>query len=366
MKMKTFRAASTADAFAQVKSELGEDAVILSNRTVEEDGRKCCEVVAAVEPAPAAQSAAAPSPAAGMPSSRDDFLDTAMGQSVGWQKEWGEIKSQIMALVKPQMRLEALAPRQRLAIEYLEREGVDEEVLLKVFCDLRDAPDASILPVLDRLAYARGFGNGNWQHRMHAFVGPHGAGKTSALIRLALKEKKNRPDARICLVSADNGRGKGRMVLKHYADLSGLAFREMTSREDCQDVLAEARSFDMMLIDLPGLSGKADLNDWMNVMGLSAHDELAVHLVLNPYYAPAQYDSFIKKYECSKLASVIWTKLDEACTFGAILNVAHRTGKPVSAFSFGSGLKNSIAPAKRDSLWRLVFKRQFPGGVENQ
>lgn len=357
MKMKTFRAISTTAAFAKVKAELGEDAVILSNRTVEEDGRKCCEIVAAVDPIQQTATPAAP-----QPQKRDEFLDSAMEESMGWQREWGQIKGHLMALLKPQMRLDTLAPRQRLALEYLEREGVSEEVLLKVFCDLREAPDSPILAIMDRLAFAKGFGCDVWRRRMHAFAGPHGAGKTSTLIRLALKEKNSRPDARICLVSADAGRSKGRMVLKHYADLSGLAFREMNSREECRDVMEEMSKFDLVLIDLPGISGKTNLSDWMNIMGLSEEDDLAVHLVLNPYYAAAQYETFIKKYECSKVASVIWTKLDEACTFGAILNVAHATGLPVSAFSFGNGLKNSITPAQRDSLWRLIFKRQLPGG----
>jgi len=34
----------------------------------------------------------------------------------------------------------------------------------------------------------------------------------------------------------------------------------------------------------------------------------------------------------------------------------------VSALSYGSGLKNSIAPAKSDMLWRLIFKHALPGG----
>ncbi|GAB7024062.1 flagellar biosynthesis protein FlhF [Salidesulfovibrio brasiliensis] len=366
MKMKTFRAASTPAAFAKVKAELGDDAVILSNRTVDEEGARVCEVVAAVDPDHGQKPKAAEQPTQQAAATRDTFLDTAMNDAVGWQKEWGQIKGHLMALLKPQMRLDSLAPRQRLALEYLEREGVGEEVLLKVFCDLRESPESPILPVMDRMAYTKAFGNGTWRRRIHAFAGPHGSGKTSALIRLALKEKKNRPDARICLVSADSGRGKGRMVLKHYADLSGLAFREMNSREDCRDVMSEASQFDVMLIDLPGMNGKATLSDWMDIMGLSSEEDVAVHLVLNPYYAQPQYEMFLKKYECPKLASVIWTKLDEACTFGAILNVAHATGLPVSALSFGNGLKNSIAPADRDSLWRLIFKRQFPGTGNKQ
>jgi flagellar biosynthesis protein FlhF len=53
MRVKTFRGATTAQVLAQVKAELGADAVILSSKTLREGGAKVCEIMAAVEPAPA-------------------------------------------------------------------------------------------------------------------------------------------------------------------------------------------------------------------------------------------------------------------------------------------------------------------------
>jgi flagellar biosynthesis protein FlhF len=40
-----------------------------------------------------------------------------------------------------------------------------------------------------------------------------------------------------------------------------------------------------------------------------------------------------------------------------------QTGLPVSALSFGPGLGNSLAPARENMLWRLLFKRELPGGA---
>ncbi len=118
----------------------------------------------------------------------------------------------------------------------------------------------------------------------------------------------------------------------------------------------------MVLIDLPGLPGKATLEEWSALYGLSTCEDLSIHLVLNPYYSTKQFERFIEKYKSEQLASVIWTKLDEACTFGAILNMAFVSGLPVSALSYGSGLKNSIAPATTEMIWRLLFMRKLPGG----
>ncbi|MDC7217659.1 MAG: hypothetical protein PQJ28_01405, partial [Spirochaetales bacterium] len=78
------------------------------------------------------------------------------------------------------------------------------------------------------------------------------------------------------------------------------------------------------------------------------------------YYAPAQYTAFLKKFQSSKVKSLIWTKLDEACNYGALVNTSYESGLPVSLLSYGSGLRNSMKPACEKDFWRLVFKHQLP------
>ena len=57
MHLKKFHAATMADALAQVKVQLGADAVILANRKIKDaDGQTVVEVTAAVDTPPAAPS----------------------------------------------------------------------------------------------------------------------------------------------------------------------------------------------------------------------------------------------------------------------------------------------------------------------
>ena len=352
MQMKTFRAANSANAFSMVKAELGEDAVIISNKTVDNNGRKCCEIVAAVD-----------STSPGSP--KDSLIEDAMQQSVGWRQEWGRIKGQLMALMKPQMDLDRLTSKQRVALEYLEREEVDARVLASTYLKLLEDSDKSILPVLESVLKVQPFIREYWQQKIHVFAGPNGVGKTTSLVRLALLEKKRNPKARICLVCADGGRGKGRLVLKHYAELSGLGYREILTRDDFPPLLKETEHFDLIFIDLPGLSGSITLNEWLSLQGITDNRDMAVHLVLNPHFGTSQMERFLEQYQCQRLMSIIWTKLDEACTFGGILNVASDTSLPVSALAYGPGLKNTMAPAGREKIWRLLFMRQMPGNSDS-
>jgi flagellar biosynthesis protein FlhF len=364
MHVKTYKGTDVQAALAKVKAELGDDAIILNTKTVRNSAGKSCEITAAIDPrigagGPRGHNGSAGREAKGFPQQLDE-------NPADWACEWRHIKDQLMALVKPQLNMEELSPRQRVAIKYLEREEVDMQVLLRVFLDLKADPDRPILPVLEAVAPCYGFESRKWLQKFHIFAGPHGVGKTLTLIRLALREKQARPKARICVVAADQGQGKGRLVLRHYADLSGLAFREAGSAEEMQELLKEAPKFDMIFVDLPGLSGQTTLAELLSGLGLTDQRDMAAHLVLAPYFAASQYEQIAKRYSCPQLQSLIWTKLDEACSFGALLNMARLTELPVSALSFGASLKNSIAPAKSDMLWRLIFKHTLPGPQAEQ
>jgi flagellar biosynthesis protein FlhF len=372
MQVKTFHAKSTAHALLMVKESLGDDAVILSNRTVDQNGSKVCEIMAAVERSESKQEAARAARAIGKvraatgndhpaQPTKDDVFAEALDAGMPFAQEWCRLKEHFTALLKPQMRLEELAPRQRVALDYLEREGVEDEVIMDVYRELHLGPERTILPILDSMASARPFGANHWLQKFHAFAGPNGAGKTSCCIRLALQEKKRRPKARVCVVSADQSRGQGRLVLRHYADLSGLAFREIATADDFAQLKSEAPLFDLVLIDLPGLERNEILDARLLRLGMLPDDDFTVHLTLPPFLCPAQYRTFEKHYHSESLQSLIWTKLDEACTYGAMLNVAARTGLPVSALSYSAGFRDGIRPADTEMMWRLLFKHQLPG-----
>jgi flagellar biosynthesis protein FlhF len=384
----------------RIKCELGPGAVILSTRNFRENGQKLCEITAGVDqsapvrrPA-AAEKAAAPSarPAAagggkgpdacGAPGGAADDLSAAPafggtggtggpGEAPGdapvgwarWHEEWTSLKGHLLAFMKPQMDLSALSPRQRLAMEHLEREGVSDDVLLRLFHALKDDPKASVLAPLARLATARPWCARNHGAAFQAVAGPHGVGRTTALLRMALALKAENPALRVCLVTAD-ARGGARSQLKRYADLCDFAYREISNPVECAALARERPEFDRVLVDLPCPGRGERLEDALGRLGLARIPDLAVHLVLAPYFSPQQYAAFADQYHCAALASLIWTKLDETCTFGALVNVAADLGLPVSAVSCGPGLKNTLAPADAATLWRALFKHELPGDAE--
>lgn len=287
-----------------------------------------------------------------------------------WHEEWNSIKSHIMALMKPALRLDLLSPRQRLAIEFLQREGVEDASVMHLFQKLQHDPSASILTPLAELMPVRTWDEESWPQRIQVIAGPFGAGKTSVAIRMALALRKTSPNCRICLVNADATRGNGRLLLRHYCDLSDMAYKEASTTLELVSSLNAAlrEGFERIIVDLPGLSRGRYLTTLLKDAGLEERtgegpDDLAVHLTLPPHYGSLQLRGILERYRTPHSGSLVWTKLDEAEHYGQMVNVAVDTGLPVSALSFGPGLGNSLAPAKENMLWRLLFKRELPLGA---
>lgn len=351
MQVKTIQARDTQSALAQVKDELGPDAVILSTKNHREGGKCWCEVTAAVD-------AAAPSPTEDI--AAEAMAETAPAGWGEWHQEWDQIKAHMMTLMRPQMDLSSLPPRQRMPLEHLEKEGVAEGVTLALLAGLRKAPKESILKPLSEIVTTEPFTPTRWSQKIHAVAGPSGSGKTTTLIRLALMHQQMRPGTRILVVNLDSAQGKGRLYLKHYAELSGMSYREASGTMQLVKILKESQKFDRIFMDLPAATRETTLQQYLDILGLSAREDLAVHLALSPLYAPAQLKEFLRRHKSPKTASIIWTKLDEACNYGDIVNAAHATGLPVSALSFGSGLRGTMTAAKPVNIWKLLFKKELP------
>lgn len=378
MRVKTFRGDSSASVIKRIKAELGADAVILSTRSFkDEGGATVCEITAALEngATPPAKTmtlaatcgthAAVSDGAAGAASSQEEVV-AVMGAGTGvgsWQQEWLKIREHLLTALKPQLPLQALAPRQRLALEYLEREGVDDAVLADLVAALHGKPACSVLVPLGQMAPVAPLALGQGPRRVLALAGPHGVGKTSAAIRLALQARQTRLGGRICLVNADAQRSQGRMLLRQYAELADIMYRELGPGDEAAALLEDVADMDLLIVDLPALGRGETMDQLVLRLGLFAFEEVGpiqIVLALSPHYAPAQLRQFGRQYMTENMAGLLWTKLDEAYTYGNLVNTAHALGLPAVAFSAGPGLQDDLTPASHRALWELLFKHRLP------
>lgn len=362
MHVKTYTGSTTSAVLANIKADLGPDAVILDTRETDRNGRVEIVITAAVERETvfAGDGLFA---GGGRPVPDGGHAHAGMGWK-SWQEEWSSIKTHLLTLMKPELQLSRLAPRQRVAIEYLERAGVDATSLLAVYDALLPDPQASILAPLDALVRVRSWSVRNWPGRVQMVGGPFGAGKTTALMRMALALRKEAPTRAIWVVNADSRRGGGRLLLKNYTQLCGLEYKEIGNAVEFARVLSAARAenVDTIFVDLPGLPRGRTMSEMLEYFGMTDPDN-AFHLVVTPQFGETARSSLAERYVpagAEKNTGLVWTKLDETEKFGTLVNVSAASRLPVSALSCGPELNDTLVPAESGALWRLLFKQEMP------
>jgi flagellar biosynthesis protein FlhF len=192
--------------------------------------------------------------------------------------------------------------------------------------------------------------------RIVTLVGPCGCGKTTTLVKLAVRYGLTcrRPSL---IISMDNYRIAAADQLRSFAGLLGVGFLALETPLALSQAIEENSGKDLILIDTPG-HGPNDLADSADLAAfLSGRRDIDTHLVLTASMKPADLSRVVDSFEMFRPQKLIFTKLDETEAYGPILNEAARTGKPVSFLCAGQRIPEDLEPAVRERIVSLVLER---------
>ncbi|MBI3679853.1 MAG: hypothetical protein HY235_05595 [Acidobacteria bacterium] len=199
--------------------------------------------------------------------------------------------------------------------------------------------------------------------RLVAFTGPPGAGKTSALVKLAAQYglTSRRP---MLIVSFDNCRVAASEQLRSYAAILGAGFLALETGHALRQLIEEQRGKVWIWIDTPGF-GPRDMD--MAEELASCFDgqlELDVHLVLSAATRIADLRLAFERYARFRPSKLLFTHLDETESLGAIYTLAAQSGKPVSFLSNGQQIPEDVEAASAERIVELVTQGMGPGFTE--
>lgn len=294
MRIKSYFVRAVDDAITQARADFGDDALLLSTRQT--DGG--CEVVfgAAEVEAPVT-----------LTSLRDQIQ---------------EIRELLMVADR-EPHLSRLFAQLTLA-------GFDGKIASKVV-DFVEKNDSVRDALAEQVRIDSTLGSPGAEGAVIALVGPAGAGKTAALMKIAAFQKAAR------VVTLDTSLA-ARMQMQVFARKNGIAFTAVEAPEHLADVIEGARRKEIVLIDTPGAAPRI----------LSGYAGIDAHLVVPAYMTAAAVRHAISTYSASKM---IITRLDESPSIGGVLSEAARAGIAISLVASAT----SIHAATVDDLISIAL-----------
>jgi flagellar biosynthesis protein FlhF len=367
MQIKRFEAKTMTAALKMVKDEFGPNAVILTARSLR-SGRGIfstgpmsgVEVTAAKDSDAVAYTAAgsyAPSPAperlAPQTVSGRRGLFHSLNQSL---RSFGARRRPAESPVSDAGSAPELAELyQHLLAQDLERELATELVdHLKRLpgYDRRFGPER-LRPLLAGLLQDMGLRRADSTSRPRALVlvGPAGVGKTTTAIKLAadLRLRQHRAPA---LLTLDDVRIGAIEQLRIYAGILGVPLAVATCPESTRRALADLGDADTLIVDTPGISpGESDRRSALRPI-LDMLPSREVHLVLSA----ASREKDLRRVVGVAIQRLAFTRLDEAGTWGAVLNLMVSTQLPVSWVSTGPRVPEDLVAEPLE----LLLDRMLP------
>ncbi|MDQ6989178.1 MAG: GTP-binding protein [Mariprofundaceae bacterium] len=198
------------------------------------------------------------------------------------------------------------------------------------------------------------------------FSGASGAGKTLLAAKLATHYSLK--GISVALMTTDANRMGGSDVLSAYAAVLGVPFFVIRNQQDAEKAISETKSAQLVLIDSQGWNLR-------HVTGLRQQMDLwetlqCTHRLL---VMPANMDeadglAMLKQTPTMGLTQIAFSKLDETLSPGKVVNWAEASRMPMSYCSFGPEVPDQMGWLSPKALTALLVKhhRQHQEELEEE
>lgn len=184
-----------------------------------------------------------------------------------------------------------------------------------------------------------------------ALIGPTGVGKTTTIAKIAAQFAMNNWADDIALVSADSYRIGAKEHLQAFANIIGAKVYSASGFDDLSETLHQLRNKKLVLIDTEGRSQRdRDLSSQLAAYGRNA-DRVKFYLTVSAATQEAALDETLREFNKVPLEGCIVTKVDEAAQLGCVMSALIRHDLPAAYFTDGQRIPEDLHTAVRKKLW---------------
>src|SRR3989338_593099 len=157
---------------------------------------------------------------------------------------------------------------------------------------------------------------------VYALIGPTGVGKTTTTAKLAARAVVRYGADKVALLTTDSYRIGAYEQLKIYGKILGVAVHAVKDTDDLRLTLSALRHKHLVLVDTVGMGQRDErLGDQKKMFDAAGVERL---LLLNATSGGDTLEDVVRMYRSNKVVGCIPTKLDEAVNLGTVLDVAVR------------------------------------------
>lgn len=192
------------------------------------------------------------------------------------------------------------------------------------------------------------------------FIGPTGVGKTTTIAKIASKFKLEK-QSKVAFITSDTYRIAAVEQLNTYASIIDCPVSVVYSADELDECLEEYKAYDLILIDTAGRSHKSEEqmvelgNLIEKVEQYSDSFDYEVYLTLSITTKYKDLIDITERYKDIKNWSIIFTKLDETCALGNILNIKLLTDASLSYTTSGQNVPNDIEVINEQGLAKQLL-----------
>ena len=401
MRVKKYTASTIKDALAQIRREMGENALIISTREMSGRlGRRFVEVTAAADDAPPVKRAERTEKAE-RAYTAGDIEEQIVKNRMLLSQSIEPLKQELFAIrsLVDEMRRnhvssdieplrEEMRDLKRMFNVLSRRAGLTEELdfdetLLHLYRDLvgneleesisynliealngllqeEERADISLARerlvglITDVMPAGKPIALNGGRPSVLAFIGPTGVGKTTTIAKLAarcsLQMKR-----KVCLITIDTYRIAAVEQLKTYARIMNIPLFVSYCPEEMRKAIADNHDASLILIDTAGRS-QADDEQVKDLKSYFADDpEVEVMLVLSATTKNRDLCEITDRFCPIGPKKLLFTKLDETTTYGPVVNETVRTKLPIAYFTTGQNVPDDIEAANPTKLARMLL-----------
>lgn len=369
------------EAMKLIRSDLGNDAVILNSRIIQSGGflgffkKKSIEVIAALDKKPVEQV---------LPITKEKPIRIESEPSAKWvnsdpitdkgekttsdllQKELIELKNMLQNVHKENSNDGFPLPppiqnlKQNLLKQEIEQHAINELIQNSIEWWFKNGeqktPEDVLLWTKDylmkKIAHLP-FGGISFTKKFINIVGPTGVGKTTTLAKIAamsiLKDKK-----KVAFITTDTYRIAAIEQLKTYANILNVPVEVCYNLKDFQNAVSKFESYDLVFVDTAGRNFRnpkyvEDLKDIIDFK-----QDIETLLVLSLTSKQVDMAEIIKQFSLLSFDKLIFTKSDETSTFGSIYNMIIKEQKAVAYITNGQNVPDDFIAATPENVVNLI------------